>query len=455
MKKAAKNTPDVESLKPTLETLLKLAKKHGADAADAITAHGRSLSIGVREGELEDIDNSEGKEVGLRVFIGQRQATVSSSDLSSISLERLAERAVAMAKLAPEDPYCGLADPARLATDVPELDIYDATELKAADLFERAKILDQVTRGVPGVSMADSASAYAVSSAVYFMTSHGFSKGWRSSQHGLSVMAIAEQDGAMERDYDYAGSRWYEDLPTPESIALSAANRALSRLGSKQLPSSAMPVIYDHRVAKSLVSAFTSAISGPSISRGVSFLKDAMDTQVFNKQITITDDPYRVRGHGSRPWDGEGVAGKKMNLIDSGKLTTWILNTASANQLKLETTGHAHRGIGTPPGVSTSNTYIHAGEKSPEQLMSDIGNGLLVTDMFGPSLNANTGDYSVGCSGFAIENGEPSFPVSEITVAGNLKDMYLGMTPANDLKFDQPTCAPSLLIEEMVVASGS
>lgn len=455
MKKPANTAPNAESLKPTLESLLSLAKAQGADAADAITAHGRSLSIGVREGELEDIDNSEGKEIGLRVFIGQRQATVSSSDLSHMSLEKLAERAVAMAKLAPEDPYCGLADPARFATETPELDIFDPTELKAADLFERAKELDQVTRSVPGVSMADSASAYAVSSAVYFMTTGGFSKGWKSSQHGLSVMAITEQNGAMERDYDYASGRWFEDLPTPESIALNAAKRALARLGPQQLPSAAMPVVYDRRIANSLVSALTSAISGPSITRGVSFLKDAMNTQVFNKNITIIDDPYRMRGHGSRPWDGEGVAGQKMNLVDGGKLTTWMLNTASANQLELKTTGHGHRSIGTPPGVSASNTYIQAGEKSPEQLMSDIGNGLLVTDMFGPSLNANTGDYSVGCSGYAIENGQKAFPVSEITVAGNLKDMYLGMTPANDLKFDQPICAPSLLIEEMVVASGS
>lgn len=454
MKKPANNAPDIESLKPALQSLLQMAKTYGADAADAITAHGRSLSIGVRDGELEDIDNSEGKEIGLRVFVGQRQATVSTSDFSNVSLQKLAERAVAMAKLAPEDPYCGLADPARLATQPPELDIYDPIELKAADLFERAKILDKVTRDVPGVSQANNATAYAVNSAVYFMTTHGFAKGWRSSEHGLSVSAIAERDGAMERDYDYAGGRWFEDLPSPESVGRKAAMRTLARLGPQKMESAAMPVLYDRRLASSLVSAFTSAISGPAITRGVSFLKDALDTDVFHSNITITDDPYRIRGHGSRPWDGEGVAGKKMDLIKNGRLSSWMLHTASANQLGLETTGHGARGIGTPPGVSGSNVYLHAGDKSPQQLMSDINNGLLVTDMFGPSLNANTGDYSVGVSGYAIVDGEQAYPVSEVTVAGNLKDMFKSIVPANDLKFDQSMCSPSLLIEEMVVASG-
>ena len=454
MKNTANNAPDVASLKPALETLLKLAKDQGADKADAITAHGRSLSIGVRDGELEDVDNSEGKEIGLRVFVGQRQATVSSSDLSADSLNRLAERAVAMAKLAPEDPYCGLADPKRLATETPELDIYDPKELAAAELFERAKELDKVTRSVDGVSQADGATAYAVSSAVFFMTTHGFAKGWKSSQHGLSVSAIAERDGAMERDYDYVGGRWFEDLASPESVGTKAAHRALAKLGSKQMESEAMPVLYDRRVANSLVSAFTSAISGPSIARGVSFLTDALNEQVFHKDITITDDPYMVRGHGSRPWDGEGVAGQKMNLIENGVLNSWLLHTASANQLQMSTTGHGHRSIGTPPGVSASNTYLHAGKKSPAQLMKEIGAGLLITDMFGPSLNANTGDYSVGVSGFAIVDGVKAYPVNEVTVAGNLKDMFKSVTAADDLIFNQPMCSPSLLFAEMVVAGG-
>jgi len=454
MKKTANDAPDPDALQPALKSLLKLAEKHGAEAADAISANSRSLSIGVRDGELEDIDNSEGKEIGLRVFLGKRQATVSSSDLSDISLEKLAERAVAMAKLAPEDPYCGLADPDRLAKNEQDLDVYDPTELEAADLFARAQELERAARSIKGIAQADGANAYAVSSAVFFMTTHGFARGWRSSQHGLSVSAIAQDENSMERDYDYAGGRWFEELPTPESIGLKAANRAIARLGSTKITSAAMPVMFERRIAAALLSAFTGAISGPSIARGVSFLKDAIDTDVFHNSITITDDPYKKRGHGSRPWDGEGVAGSKLDLVKDGKLTTWLLHTASANQLGLETTGHAHRGIGSPPGVAPSNTYIHNGEKSPQELMNEIGNGLLITEMFGPSLNANTGDYSVGVAGFSIENGERAHPVSEVTVAGNLKDMFKSMTAANDLNFDQPRCAPSLLVGEMVVAGG-
>jgi PmbA protein len=454
MKKSANAASEIDALKPALETLLKLAKKYGADAADAITAKGSSLSIGVREGELEDVDNSEGKDIGLRVFVGQRQASVSSSDLSKLSLEKLAERAVAMAKLAPEDPYCGLADPARLATETPDLDVYDPKEMSAQDLFVRAQELDKAATSLPGIAQADGANAYAVKSSVYFMTSDGFSKGWASTQHGLSVSAIAQRDDAMERDYDYAGARWFEELPTPESIGLKAANRALARLGATQMASAAMPVMFDRRVASSLLSAFVSAISGPAIARGVSFLKDNMGEQVFANGITVTDDPFLTRGHGSRPWDGEGVAVQCMDLISGGKLTTWLLNTATAKQLELSTTGHAHRGIGSPPGVSSSNTYIHAGDQTPEQLMKSMGTGLLISEMFGPSINSNTGDYSVGVAGYAIENGERAGPVNEITVAGNLKDIFKAMHPANDLKFDKPMCAPSLMIEEMVVAGG-
>lgn len=454
MQNTAKSSAEIDTLKPALETLLTLAKKHGADAADAITAQGRSLSIGVREGALEDIDNSEAKDIGLRVFVGKRQACVSSSDLSKLSLDRLAERAVAMAKLAPEDPYCGLADPSRLAIETPELDVFDPKELNAQELFARAQDVDKAARSLKGIAQADGANAYTVRSAIYFMTTDGFAKGWRSSQHGLSVSAIAQNESSMERDYDYASARWFEALPSPESIGLKAANRALARLGATQMDSAAMPVMFDQRVASSLLSSFIAAISGPTIARGVSFLKDSMGDTLFNDNITITDDPGRVRGHGSRPWDGEGVSCKSMNLIDKGKLTSWILNSASAKQLDLSTTGHASRGIGSPPGVSSSNTYIHAGEQSPQQMMSNIQNGLLITEMFGPSINSNTGDYSVGVAGFAIENGERAGPVSEITVAGNLKDMYKNMTPANNLEFKQPISAPSLLIQEMVVAGG-
>lgn len=452
MKKSTNTHINPEDLKPTVETLLRLAKHYGADKADALSAHGRSVSIGVREGKLEDIDNSEGKDIGLRVFVGQRQACVSSSDLSTDSLSKLAERAVAMAKLAPEDSYCSLADPSKLASKSIDLDLFDPLQMNADTLFERAKRIEQSTLSEPGVQQAEGANANMVSSALYFMTSDGFSQGWRSSHHGLSVSAIASDGNSMERDYDYADTRHFADLPTPEAIGHKAAERAVARLGAKRMTSGSLPILFERRVSGQLLSAFISAISGPAIARGVSFLKDAMGEQVFSKNITITDDPFRLRGTGSHPWDGEGVQCKALDLIKDGVLQTWLLNTSVANQLNLETTGHAARGMSSPPGVACSNTYLRAGEKTPEALRSEIGTGLQITEMFGPSINANTGDFSVGITGFAIEKGERTYPVNEVTIAGNLNDMFKSLIPANDLVFKHPISTPGILIPNMVIA---
>ena len=308
MKNSATPPLQPQDQKPALETLLTLAKKQGATQADAIATNGRSLSIGVRAGKLEDIDNSEGEDIGLRVFVEGRQACVSSSDLSQSSLEKLAERAVAMAKLAPEDPWAALADADKLAQAEPDLDIFDPADVPADQLFTRASEVEAAALSVKGIKQAEGANAHCVSAASFFMTSGGFAKGWRSTRHGLSVAAFAGDGTNMERDYDYAGTRWLSDLPSPEKIGTTAAARVLARLGAQQMSSGAMPVMFDRRVAGSLLSAFIGAISGPAIARGVSFLKDAMDTQIFNKTLNITDDPLRIRGTGSRPWDGEGVA---------------------------------------------------------------------------------------------------------------------------------------------------
>lgn len=452
MKKPETSDLSPDHLKPALEALLRLAKNHGADAAEAVGAYGRSLSIGVRGGALEDIDNSEGKDIGLRVFVGQRQACVSSSDLSSDSLDKLAERCVAMAKLAPEDTYCGLADADKLAKSKPELDIYDPIDLDAGTLLTRAQELEASALSIKGVNQAEGANAYCVKGATYLMTSDGFSGGWKSSSHGLSVAAFASDGDNMERDYDYKSTRWLEDLQTPESIGIKAGNRAVARLGAKQMASGNLPILLERRVANSLLSSFTNAISGSAIARGVSFLKDSMDTQVFHENINIIDDPHLVRAGGSHPWDGEGVAGKALTLIENGILKTWLMNSSAARQLGLTTTGHAHRGMSSPPGVSCSNVWMDAGEKTPDTLMKDIGEGLFITEMFGPSLNSNTGDYSVGIAGFAIENGERTYPVSEVTIAGNLLDMFKTIIAANDLIMDNPVTCPSLLVESMVIA---
>lgn len=441
-----------EALAPVLKSLMSKAKAHGADDADAVATHGRSLSVSVRGGELEDVDNSEGKDVGLRVFVGNRQACVSSSDISDKSLDALAERAVAMAKLAPEDPYCGLAPHNILETAPANLDLFDSTVLEPEALKARAQQADNAARSVPGVAQTEGASSSASTSAIYFVTSNGFEAGWRSSRHGVGVSAIAAKDGAMERDYEFQGSRWFEDLVTPEHVGKTAGERAAGRLGSKQITSGATPIIFDQRVSGSLVSALINAIGGPTIARGISFLKDSLGEAVFGNHINIIDNPLMKRGHGSRPWDGEGVKVAKRHLIENGELKTWLLNTSAAKQLGLETTGHAYRGIGAPPGVSATNTYLAAGSQTPAELMAEMGDGFLITEMFGPSLNANTGDYSVGVAGFKIENGERVFPVSEVTVAGNLIHMYKNLTPANDLIFDGSIVAPSLRIEGMTLA---
>ena len=329
------NSPvNIKALAPSLERLLSRAKHYGASGADAIATHGFSLSVSVRDGDLEDVDNSEGRDVGLRVFVGQRQACVSSSDLSETSLDQLAERCVAMARLAPIDPYCGLAPEDHIVKKPPDLDLFDTSPSSPEFLKDRAHALEGAAMGVKNVRQAEGASASWAQSAICFKTSEGFSDGWLSSRHGLSVSAIAEKDGFMERDSDYDGTRWFDDLKTPEKIGQIAGKRAVNRLGSQQLTSGVLPVIFDRRVSGGLIAALIGAISGPAITRGLSFLKDDLGTVILPKTLNIIDDPHILRGHGSRPWDGEGVGVKKRHLVENGVLKTWLLNTASAPAIR-------------------------------------------------------------------------------------------------------------------------
>jgi PmbA protein len=387
-------------------------------------------------------------------MIGKRQACVSSSDLSSQSLQALAERAVAMAKLAPEDPYCGLPDSTLLSAPggADALDVWDDTVMRPAALKARAHELEAATLSVDGINQAEGANASWTTSAFAYGTSHGFRDGWRASRHGLSVSAIAERDGAMERDYDYDSTRYLSALPDPKTIGQNAGTRAMARLGSRQIPSAALPIFFDERVAGSLLGALLGAISGPAITRGVSFLKEDLGKAIFSPQIQILEDPLLPRGTGSRPWDGEALTVKRRHIVENGILQTWLLNMSSARQLGLTPTGHAARGVGAPPGVSATNTWIEAGAKTPDALMAEVGEGFLISEMFGPSLNSNTGDYSVGVSGFKVEKGARAFPVSEVTIAGNLKDMFKTMIPASDLKMDGATNAPTLLFEGLTLA---
>jgi PmbA protein len=436
-----------------LQDVVAAALKAGADAAEAVSAERRALSIGVRLGELEEVEREESRDLGLRVFLGRRQASVSGSDISAEARAKLIERAVAMARLAPEDPYIGLADPDRLARGpLPDLDLFDSAEPTAEALEARAGAAEAAARAVPKVVNSDGGSAAWSASEWKMVTSAGFAGVHRASGFSVGAAAIAGDGNGMENGYDGRSTRWEADLPAPETIGAEAGRRAASRLGARKIASTTAPVIFENRLAASLMGPLIGAISGPAIARGTSFLKHKLGQSLFAKGVSIIDNPHRRRGLGSSPFDDEGVANREIAVIDDGVLTTWLLNTASARQLGLETTGHASRGLAGPPGVSPSNLTFIPGDKARSELMRDADRGLLVTSMFGPSLNGNTGDWSVGCAGFWFEGGEIAYPVTEITVAGNLIDIYGRIVPGSDLEIRGSSNAPSLLIDNLAIA---
>ena len=436
-----------------LQEVVGAALKAGADAAEAVYAQRQALSIGVRLGALEEVEREESRDLGLRVFVGQRQAVVSGSDFSPAARARLVERAVAMARLAPEDPYAGLAPSDRLARQPRNgLDLYDPTEPSAESLEDLARTAEEAARAVPRVSNSDGAHAAWSTSRWRLVTSAGFSGVHEASGFSLSASAIAQDGGVMERAGDGRRVRHHADLPDAQEIGAEAGRRAVSRLGARKLDSRTAAVVFENRLAASLLSPLVGAIAGPSIARGNSFLKGKLGQPIFGPTINVVDDPHRPRGLGSAPYDDEGVTNERRNIIDGGVLTTWLLNTSSARQLGLETTGHASRGLAGAPGVAPSNLHLEPGEQDLAGLMRQAGSGVLVTSMFGPSLNANTGDWSVGVSGFWFEGGEPAYPVTEITVAGNLIDIYARVVPGSDLEFRGATNAPSLLVDGMAIA---
>jgi PmbA protein len=432
--------------------LVQAALKAGADAAEAAVAERQALSVGVRLGELEEVEREESRDLGLRVFIGKRQASVSASDLSPATRGRLVERAVAMARLAPEDPWCGLAPGERLANGSrPDLDLYDPAEPSAATLEERARAAEDAARAIKGVTTSEGGSASWSQGRWRLVTSGGFEGEHRGSASSLSASVIAGEGSGMERGGEGRTTRWIEDLPSPGDIGRLAGERAVSRVGARKIESRTAPIIVENRIASSMLSAFVGAISGAAIARGVSFLKTRMGEQVFSPSITLTDDPFRLRGLSSTPFDDEGVAVERRALVDKGVLTTWLLNSASARQLGLESTGHASRGLAGPPGTSAHNLHVEPGALDLNGLMREAGAGLLVTAMFGPSLNANTGDWSAGVSGFWFEGGEVAYPVTEITIAGNLPELYARVLPGSDLEFRGSINAPSLLVEGVAI----
>ncbi|WP_292080534.1 MULTISPECIES: TldD/PmbA family protein [Brevundimonas] len=436
-----------------LNDIVKAALKAGADAAEAVSADRRSLSVGVRNGKLEDVEREESRDLGLRVFVGKRQASVSASDLSPATQARLVERAVAMARLAPEDPHAGFAPEDRLARGpFVDLDLFDPSERSAQTLEQVSAEAEAAALAVTGVARSEGGHAGWSSSRWRLVTSHGFDGAYEGSAFSLGVGVIAEKDGAMERGGESRSTRHLSDLPGADLIGRTAGERAVARVGPRKIASTTAPVIFDNRMAGQIVSPAIGAISGPSIARGTSFLKDRMGQRVFAEGVTLIDDPFRPRGMGSTPFDDEGVAVQKRALFDDGVLTTWLLNSASARQLGLETTGHASRGLAGPSGVSTHNLHMEPGERDLAGLMADAGTGLLVTSMFGPSLNGNTGDWSAGVSGFWFENGVIAYPVSEVTVAGKLTDLYLRIQRGSDLEFRGGFNVPSLMFDAVAIA---
>ncbi|MFC7291087.1 TldD/PmbA family protein [Hirschia litorea] len=435
-----------------LSSLIEATLKAGADSADASLATSESLSVEVRNGELEGVEREESGGVSLRALVGQRQAHVSGSDMSPDGLQAMVERVVAMAKAAPEDKYCGITPSDEIATEYVDLQLGGDESPSADMLKQRALEAEGAALGVEGVKQIDHAGATWSASTGYVAASNGFSAVKTGGSTSVSVVAIAEKDDAMERDYESWAKRKYVDMPTPASVGLTAAQRAIARLAPQKIKSQTAAVIYDRRLSSRLLSSFIGAISGPAVARGVSFLKDKMGEQVFADGVDVIDDPFVLGGWGSRWFDGEGRAVSKKKLIDNGVLTQWLLSGPSAKQLGLKPNGMASSGFGDPPGVTTTNLNLAPGKLDQAGLMKEAGKGLLVTDMFGPSINANTGDYSVGVSGFWFENGVIVHPVSEVTIAGELPAMFKRLVPGSDLEIRGSMNAPSVLIDGMSLA---
>ncbi|HET8613272.1 MAG TPA: TldD/PmbA family protein [Sphingomonas sp.] len=433
--------------------LVASARRAGADAADALYYGSASTSVSVRLGELEDVERSEGETIGLRLFVGRRSASVSSSDLSGPALDALVERALAMAREAPEDAWAGLAPEDRLLQGLPPaIDGDDGIEPSPADLRARALAAEEAARAVPGVTNSEGASAGNGRTVIALATSGGFAGSYALSGHDCSASVIAGEGAGMQRDYASRAARHLADLEAAQAVGRRAGERAVARLNPAKLPSGAMPVVFDRRVAPSLLGHLAGAITGGAIARRTSFLLDALGEPVFAPGVNIVDDPLRPRGMGSKPFDGEGLPVARRELIADGVLTGWLLDSASARQLGLEPTGNATRGLGGPPGAGVTNFYMEPGSLSAEALIGDIARGLYVIELIGQGVNGVTGDYSRGATGFLIENGRIGPSVAEITIAGNLKEMFRRITPADDLEFRRATETPTLRIEGMTVA---
>lgn len=434
-----------------LADLIARARAAGADAADAVLVSGTSLSVQRRLGQTEHVERAEGRDLGLRVFLGQQVAIVSATTVDPSSFDDLVDRALAMARVVPADPFAGLADTAR-APDTMDLDMNDPAEPTAEALIARASLAEDAARSVPGVTNSEGADAGFGRVEIVLVTSAGFAGRRVGSSHSISATALAGSGTDMQRDYDYHGTVYLSDLDDPVAIGRSAGERAVRRMNPTRPKTGKLPVVFDPRVAGSLLGHLTGAINGAGVARGTSFLRDKLGQRIFAPGIFVHDDPRRVRGARSRVFDGEGTPTAPRALIDDGVLTTWLLDSRSARQLGLVSTGHASRGTSGPPSPAPSNLYMAAGAMSPAELMADIKLGLYVNEMIGMGVNGVTGDYSRGAAGFMIRDGQLAEPVAEITIAANLIDMFANLTPANDLRFRRGTDSPTIRLEGMTMA---
>lgn len=435
-----------------LDAVVKQARTLGADAADVLMVRSASVSVGWRLGQQERLERSEATDLGLRVLVGQQQALVSTSDLSDDSLSTLVERAVSMARVVPADPWAGLADPAQLSPHTVDIDGFDPYEPSVDELLNLARETEDIARNVKGITNSEGADAAWSASQVALVASNGFARQWSSSGSSLSVSVLAGQGDKMERDYDYTSAVYFHDLQAPAAIAVEAARRAVARLNPGTVRTGRMPVVMEPRIARGLIASFAAAINGAAVARGSSFLKDSLGQRVFAPNIRILDNPHRRRGLRSRPCDAEGIATEPRFMVEDGILTHWFLDCRSARQLGMTSTGHAARGASSLPSPSASNLSLEAGHITPGEIIGDISSGLYITELFGQGVNMVTGDYSRGASGFRIENGHITEPVSGFTLAGNLKDIFLNLTPANDLERRHGVDSPTLRIDGMTVA---
>ncbi|MHA7969940.1 TldD/PmbA family protein [Rhizobium sp. CAU 1783] len=432
------------------EELVSLARKAGADAADAVVVRSRSTSVSVRLGKVEQTDASEGDDFSLRVFIGKQVASVSANP--GFDLKALAERAVAMARVSPEDPYAGLADAADIAKSYPDLDLFDPTVVSSDALREAALAMEAAALEVEGVSNSAGAGASAGMGGMVLVTSHGFSGSYMASRFSRSVGVIAGEGTRMERDHDFDSRLYFADLDKPEDIGRRAGERVIKRVNPRQVPTGKdLTVVFDPRVARGFVGHIAGAINGAAVARKTSFLRDRMGEQVLKAGLNITDDPLKVRGSASRPFDGEGVKGQRLTMIEDGVLKHWFLSSSAARELGLHTNGRGARG-GTAVSPTSTNLALEPGDVSPEELIRSVGTGFYVTELIGQGVDMITGEYSRGATGFWIENGELAFPVSGVTIASNLKDMFMRVTLANDIDRKFGVAAPTIAIEGMTLA---